>query len=973
MNFSKLEVWKMPKINSRASVDVLIAAVADIPAFVTRNNIFLFSFAMTVVFYLPALKNGSIDAGFLYMGDNIGYYLPALAKTQTLLSSLNFTAIDFSAYNGSSDYFLTSNFYAVHPMVVLYSLLVSAKTTSMQELGRFLVFMLAVHSFIACYFSLKLFTRFFSFEFGISGLIATAFAFSLHMMCALGEPEFLFSVCILPWAAYGALAYAEKPNLRQLIFACLPIVGGILGGYLPLGVTTIALSVVLVATKLLLFNDSDVLLNKRVHAFLLSLLPYACASLIVSPYLYSVYTFLKDSPGATNPNLFFSAHERAEAPHSLLRLFSHYFPVPGPYYEFSILWGFIASAIAALFLLSPKTNDAFTPRDWKIFKVSASLYFITVLSIYGEFSVVSDLVYYLIPQVGKMHIYQRFLLPMNLFLGIMIALMLKALIVTRPLLATRIALVVLALATLATAYLVGNDPVLSQKIGLNDYITLELLLGFLFVFALIIPGKAFVYSVTIVLFSLPALNLMYDYTHGRNTWQEQRKLRVIALDEAERTRLVSYLKRVDDKAILKYVDITPRWIKEGEGVEYFPKSFPYFVLNELQLSSYSGFNFYLSTRADYMERMPLEGQRVVLSPDWEMVTNTGADFVVAFASDVQGGALGSVLAKTNKEDIYRLPNDVVVVPLRSQAEKSDPFGATVFDNGYFKVSPGVIEDDRNRVNIAKGRPALQSSTFGGGVAMLAVDGNTDGNFNHGSVTHTQRDANAWLEVDLGKVEPIDSLKVWNRTDCCGSRLRDYWVFISEAPFLSSDTAPGLRKRPATWSSINLTPNPKGTIRTGGVKGRYVRIQLGAAQPIEESYLSIAELEVFRSEISQGIVSPQQAGAASDLKVAGFTTNNANYLRLDLESSVPANVEYLFWNNPRLKYYLNGKRVTTVDREGLRAINVPAGRNTIEIRYRHWPLTLFWVLYALYALALLWVLIPTKFTHTVRRTFFGQLL
>jgi hypothetical protein len=296
----------------------------------------------------------------------------------------------------------------------------------------------------------------------------------------------------------------------------------------------------------------------------------------------------------------------------------------------------------------------------------------------------------------------------------------------------------------------------------------------------------------------------------------------------------------------------------------------------------------------------------------------------------------------------------------------------MFDNGYFRVLPGsVIEADLNLVNIAKGKPARQSSTFGRGDALLAVDGNNDGDFNHGSVTHTLSDANAWIEVDLGKSEPIDSVKVWNRTDCCGFRLRDYWVFISDIPFLSGDTASILRERPSTWSSINFTPNPKGTIKTGGVRGRYVRVQLGGSQPIEESYLSLAELEVFRSSKSQAIVSSPQTTDASDLRVTGFTTNNANYLRLNLESSAPATIEYLFWANPRLRYYLNGQRTTMIDHEGLRAIIVPAGQNTFEIRYRHWPLTIFWVFYALYALILLWVLIPTYFTNKILHKFFGQ--
>ena len=55
-------------------------------------------------------------------------------------------------------------------------------------------------------------------------------------------------------------------------------------------------------------------------------------------------------------------------------------------------------------------------------------------------------------------------------------------------------------------------------------------------------------------------------------------------------------------------------------------------------------------------------------------------------------------------------------------------------------------------NLAQGRTATQSSTLAGyptDAASAAVDGNTDGNFFDGSVTHTNADTNAWWQVDLG--------------------------------------------------------------------------------------------------------------------------------------------------------------------------------------------------------------------------------
>src|SRR6185369_7533119 len=89
-------------------------------------------------------------------------------------------------------------------------------------------------------------------------------------------------------------------------------------------------------------------------------------------------------------------------------------------------------------------------------------------------------------------------------------------------------------------------------------------------------------------------------------------------------------------------------------------------------------------------------------------------------------------------------------------------------------------------NLALGRAASQSSTLAGYSstgAASAVDGNTNGSFFGGSVTATNLDINAWWQVDLGASASIATVVIFNRTDCCGSRLNDYWVFVSNTPFL----------------------------------------------------------------------------------------------------------------------------------------------------------------------------------------------
>ncbi|HLK67312.1 MAG TPA: discoidin domain-containing protein [Bryobacteraceae bacterium] len=136
--------------------------------------------------------------------------------------------------------------------------------------------------------------------------------------------------------------------------------------------------------------------------------------------------------------------------------------------------------------------------------------------------------------------------------------------------------------------------------------------------------------------------------------------------------------------------------------------------------------------------------------------------------------------------------------------------------------------------------ASQSSTlFGTPPAGAAFDGNTDGNFYDGSVTATNFESTPWWQVNLGAAQTVGSVVIWNRTDCCGSRLSDYWVFVSNTPFLSSDTPATLASRAGTFASHQTSaPSPSTTIPVG-ITGQYVRVQLSGV-----NYLSLAEVQVL---------------------------------------------------------------------------------------------------------------------------------
>lgn len=80
------------------------------------------------------------------------------------------------------------------------------------------------------------------------------------------------------------------------------------------------------------------------------------------------------------------------------------------------------------------------------------------------------------------------------------------------------------------------------------------------------------------------------------------------------------------------------------------------------------------------------------------------------------------------------------------------------------LSLAEVEVFRGSENIAGQGSASQSSTAFRGPAKYAVDGNTSGEYTDASTTHTAQEQDPWWELDLGQLQPIDGVRLWNRTD-----------------------------------------------------------------------------------------------------------------------------------------------------------------------------------------------------------------
>ena len=130
-------------------------------------------------------------------------------------------------------------------------------------------------------------------------------------------------------------------------------------------------------------------------------------------------------------------------------------------------------------------------------------------------------------------------------------------------------------------------------------------------------------------------------------------------------------------------------------------------------------------------------------------------------------------------------------------------------------------------NLARGKPATQSSTSNSADAARAVDGNSDGNFFANTVTHTNSSAQPWWQVDLGAVQGLREVVIYNRTDAGPERLSNFEIKVSNDG--------------ATWTKVAELAGtaPQRSSYPLNANGRYVRVQLRGTE-----VLSLAEIEVY---------------------------------------------------------------------------------------------------------------------------------
>lgn len=152
-------------------------------------------------------------------------------------------------------------------------------------------------------------------------------------------------------------------------------------------------------------------------------------------------------------------------------------------------------------------------------------------------------------------------------------------------------------------------------------------------------------------------------------------------------------------------------------------------------------------------------------------------------------------------------------------------------------------DYANWALTANGSTATQSNTLHGAVAARAIDNNTNGSLNAGSVTHTGSSPSSWWQVDFGQTRPVKRIVLWNRTDPgLQARLSNFRISVLDS--LGAEV---------TGQNFFLPGN-------GNVEGAFtwelpqevqanrVKVSFLGQNNYGDGYLSLAELQAFPSDI-----------------------------------------------------------------------------------------------------------------------------
>jgi hypothetical protein len=570
-----------------------------------RFQSLLWAIILPAIFFSSQLF--SSNPQFNFFGDLYQLYFPQFVEGYHLANNGTLTGIDFLTNNGASAYFLRPNIPAFYPIYQLLFLLFSFET--IDALGKAYVFVLYIHSVLALYFSMRLGRRFFQLDNASSLLLGVLYFGAIAH--AYPIPPFYFLASLFPLLLYFSLRSLQEASWWRLILYSFPYVLVFLSGYLPIDVNAVMLvllfSIVYCWTK---DNKENQFLIQLVRL----LLPIGLAGIVVLPLYLAIVQYNQLVTGIPG-GVWYAAHDLSYQSKDLFALISRSFAGTRPGSEAPHITLGLIPAFLLLIFYSQKNKFDITGVEAKLISISMLIFVFYLLLAFGQSSGLPDLFYFLVPGLGKMHLYGRYLPIASFFFYLSVAIIFKHIIKERAGLSTGRWLAGL----IVLMFAVHGYGQFGERGSVNTQVLLVELMMVGFVLLSLSARQAFYSYVGVITLALLIHAANFNsYTNsfrpGGAPYQN-----TVVFSEVRQNLLGEYFKAHSSKALIKYADLTSS-IEKLDGVML---NYPWMVQDKIKLSNYMGYELHTSVDRDFLTKFPYFGK---INTPW--LLRTGADFII---------------------------------------------------------------------------------------------------------------------------------------------------------------------------------------------------------------------------------------------------------------------------------------------------------------------------------------------------------
>lgn len=572
---------------------------------------FVLAFILSTTFFSSQLfvENPQLN----FFGDVAILYFPQFVEGYHMAKSGALAGIDFLTGNGSTAYFLRPNIPVYYPP---YQLVYAfGHFGTIEGLARAFVFIAYAHSLLSAYYCMRVGQRYFKMDRGASILFSVLY-FGAITYYAFTAPPFYYVAALFPFLLYFSLRSVEdKLVWWRISLYSIPYAVVFLSGYLPLDVNAVLIALLFSAVYFFKNIDGNAI---RLPIILIRLFtPVALASAVVLSLYLAMFLYHKQVPGVAE-GVWHSAHYSAFESKDIFALLSRSFPPssPGTGAPFVILG--LSSVFIIILGYSKRQELATTPLEENVIALSLVIFAFYLLLAFGQASGLPDLFYFMVPVIGKMHFYGRYLLIASFFFYLSVAISFKHLVKIRTTLPTGRWITALCLIIIAAE---GYN-----QISHPEWIRLKLLVVELLIVTLMFVSLSFQRNLYAFAGAIGASFIIHaanfnSYTNSFNLGAPGPYKNDVAFSPERRELLGNYLKNNSGKYLIKYVDITPG-IEKPNGVML---NFPWMVRDKIKLSNFMGYEPHMAVDRDYMDKYPYPYYGKINVP---LLLRAGADFVI---------------------------------------------------------------------------------------------------------------------------------------------------------------------------------------------------------------------------------------------------------------------------------------------------------------------------------------------------------